>query len=67
MPADRRPFDLGPVRSSSLRRRKSRVKRQELGRTVPAGVSFQEWFDALPAILAGRDIKDLEICFLFRL
>ncbi len=59
MPADRRPFDLGPVRSSSLRRRKSRVQRQELGRTVPAGVSFQEWFDALPAILAGRDIKDL--------
>jgi hypothetical protein len=47
------------LRTYSLRKRKSTVRSRDLGGDVPAGSSFREWFDALPDILAGGDIKKL--------
>lgn len=47
------------LRTYSLRKRKSTVRSKDLGGAVPAGSSFREWFDALPDILAGGEIKKL--------
>ena len=47
------------LRTYSLRKRKSTVRSRDAGGNIPAGASFIDWFDALPDILAGRDVKDL--------
>lgn len=54
-----KPPDGHSIRPSSLRRRKSKVRASEQGRTVPAGCSFREWLDSLPRLLAGRDLAEL--------
>lgn len=46
-----------PLRTYSLGKRKSLVGHRDAGGVVPAGASFAEWFDSLPDILAGRDIR----------
>jgi len=48
-----------PLRTSSLKRRKSKVGAGDLGGSVPAGASFREWLDSLPEILAGKQIREL--------
>ena len=48
-----------PLTTYSLKKRRSKVRRRDVGRTVPAGSSFQEWLDALPGILAGKEVVDL--------
>lgn len=47
------------IRTTSLRKRRSKVESSSLGGNVPAGSSFREWFDSLPEILAGRQIREL--------
>ena len=53
------PIDLSRVAVTSLDERPSKVRRDDAGRTVSAGVSFLEWFDALPNILAGGSLHEL--------
>jgi hypothetical protein len=48
-----------PLRTTSLKKRGSKVLCADLARPVPAGASFAEWLDALPGILAGRDLRRL--------
>ena len=56
-PGRRRKKD--PLKTYSLRSRKSRVKGRDICRTVQAGASFAEWVQSLPGILAGRDVREL--------
>jgi hypothetical protein len=46
-------------RTTSLRRRASKVRRADLARPVPAGASFAAWLGALPGILAANDLRAL--------
>jgi hypothetical protein len=48
-----------PLRTTSLKKRGGKVRRGELARPVAAGATFAEWLDALPGILAGRDLRHL--------
>jgi hypothetical protein len=48
-----------PLRTTSLKKRASTVRRKDLARPVAAGATFAAWFDALPGILAGRDLREL--------
>jgi len=48
-----------PLRTTSLKKRAGKVRRRDLARPVGAGASFADWLDALPAILAGRDLREL--------
>jgi hypothetical protein len=48
-----------PLLTTSLKKRASKVRRGDLARPVAAGSSFADWLDALPGILAGRDLRDL--------
>lgn len=54
--ADREP---PPLRTTSLARRASLVRRDAFARPVRRGASFAAWIDALPGILAGRDLREL--------
>ena len=53
------PIDVSRVRAVSLKERPSKVSAADVGRTVSAGASFDEWFDALPDILAGAALREL--------
>lgn len=44
---------------SSLTERPSKVQRADSGRTVDSDASFRAWFDALPNILAGKELREL--------
>jgi hypothetical protein len=57
MPFDYEEFDLSRVRMYPLASRISKARAEDFGRPLAAGGSFSEWFQALPAILAGRDIR----------
>jgi len=48
-----------PLLTTSLKKRASKVRRGDLARPVKAGSSFADWLEALPGILAGRDLRDL--------
>ena len=53
------PIDLKRLKVTSLADRPSKVRTADAGRTVPRDASFREWFDALPDVLAGRDLRAL--------
>ena len=46
-------------RTTSLRRRASKVRHDDLARPVKAGASFAAWLDALPGVLAADDLRAL--------
>ena len=50
-------FDLSGVRTYPLASRQSKARAEDFARPSPKGSSFKEWFDALPAILAGEDLR----------
>jgi len=54
-----RPIDLSHLRVTSLEARPSKVDRSDLGRTVPADVTFATWLDSLPNVLAGKSLREL--------
>jgi hypothetical protein len=54
-----KPIELGRLRVNSLEDRPSKVRSADAGRTVGADASFRAWFDALPNILAGAELRDL--------
>jgi hypothetical protein len=57
MPFPYEEFDLAGVRTYPLSSRKSKARAEDFGRPVAAGSSFADWFDALPDILGGRDVR----------
>src|SRR5678816_439029 len=57
MPFSYEEFDLSGVRTYPLASRQSKARAEDFARPSPKGSSFKEWFDALPAILAGEDIR----------
>lgn len=54
-----RPIDATGLRTTSLDERPSKVAQSDSARSCAPGVSFAQWFDALPNILAGQGLRDL--------
>src|SRR5262245_42806479 len=52
-----KPFDLHGLRTYDLESRPSKVFREDLGRPLEPGASFEDWLDALPRQLAGNSIR----------
>jgi hypothetical protein len=57
MPFPYEEFDLSGVRTYPLASRRSKARSEDFARPVPAGVTFRQWFDALPAILGAQDLR----------
>ena len=54
-----RPVSLRDVRTYPLASRQSKVHVREFGKPLPANASLANFFDSLPAILAGNDLRDV--------
>lgn len=52
------PVDASRLRTTSLDARPSKVACEDAARPTGVGVSFAEWFDALPNILAGESLRE---------
>ena len=57
MPFRYEEFDLSGVHTYPLASRESKARAEDFGRPVRPGASFKDWFDSLPGILGGRDIR----------
>ncbi len=52
-------IDLRDIKTFSLFERKSKVNRKNFGKVFPRGGSFKDFWDCLPNILAGKDLKEI--------
>jgi hypothetical protein len=50
-------LDLSTVRTYSVRERQNKVEVETFGKVLPPGASFADFFDALPDILAGKELR----------
>ena len=50
-------FDLSDVRTYPLDSRASKARIEDFARPIAEGVTFKEWYDSLPRILGGRDVR----------
>jgi hypothetical protein len=50
-------FDLSGVHTYPLATRSSKARAEDFGRPVGPGATFKDWFDSLPQILGGHDIR----------
>lgn len=58
--ADRKaPLDPSGIRTVSLRERPSKVAEEEFAGSLSSGMSFQGWLEALPHILAAKDLREI--------
>ena len=57
MPFPYEEFNLSDVRTYPLASRRSKARVEDFGRPVGRGASFKTWFDSLPGILGGRDVR----------
>ena len=57
MPFPYEDFDLSGVRTYPLASRASKVRAEDFARPVERGATFKAWFDSLPAILGGQDLR----------
>jgi hypothetical protein len=57
MPFPYEEFDLSAVRTYPLSSRQSKARVQDFARPVEHGATFKSWFDSLPGILAGGDLR----------
>ena len=57
MPFEYEEFDLSGVRTYPLASRSSKARAEDFARPVPAEATFRTWFDSLPDILGGRDVR----------
>ena len=57
MPFPYEEFDLSGVRTYPLASRRSKAQASDFARPVERGASFKAWFDSLPRILAGEDLR----------
>src|SRR5262245_30848528 len=53
------PLDLSKLETYPLASRKSKVSAQQIGKPAGKSGSFREFWEGLPDILAGRDLRDL--------
>lgn len=51
-------LDFSALRFISRADRTHKVSRDALGQPTPAGCSFRQWLDALPAFLGARELRD---------
>ena len=57
MPFPYEEFDLSSVRTYPLSSRRSKARAEDFARPVERGGTFKAWFDSLPAILGGEDLR----------
>lgn len=57
MPLDYEEFDLSGIRTYPLASRASKANARDFARALKPGATFQEWFDALPAMLGAHDLR----------
>ena len=57
MPFPYEDFDLSGVRTYPLASRQSKARVEDFATPVERGATFKTWFDALPAILGGKDLR----------
>jgi hypothetical protein len=57
MPFPYEEFDLSGVRTYPLASRASKARVEDFARPVGRGGTFRAWFDSLPAILGGADLR----------
>ncbi|HEX8552712.1 MAG TPA: hypothetical protein VF681_14275 [Abditibacteriaceae bacterium] len=50
-------LDLSSVKTYSVRERENKVSTGEFAKVLPQGTSFGEFFDSLPDILAGQELR----------
>ncbi len=50
-------LDLSQVKTYSVRERENKVATSEFARTLEANASFSDFYDSLPDILAGRELR----------
>jgi hypothetical protein len=57
MPFPYEEFDLSGVHTYPLASRRSKARAEDFARPVERGATFKTWFDSLPAILGGEDLR----------
>jgi len=57
MPFPYDEFDLSGVQTYPLASRHSKARAEDFARPVAAGATFQTWFESLPDILGGADLR----------
>src|SRR3954462_1400908 len=57
MPFRYEEFDLSGVHTYPLASRSSKTRAEHFARSVSGTATFKEWFESLPDILGGRDIR----------
>lgn len=57
MPFPYEEFDLSGIRTYPLASRQSKARAEDFAKPVARGASFKGWFDSLPAILGGHDLR----------
>ncbi len=53
------PLDLSKLETYPLASRKSKVSARQIGKPAASGGSFRDFWEGLPDILAGRDLREL--------
>lgn len=53
------PLDLSKLETYPLASRKSKVSAEQIGKPAASGGSFREFWQGLPDILAGRELREL--------
>ena len=57
MPFPYEEFDLSGIRTYPLASRRSKARAEDFAKPVTSTATFKEWFDSLPGILAGSDLR----------
>jgi hypothetical protein len=52
-------IDIQRIKTFSIRKRKSKVLKEAFAGLMEPGASFKSFWDSLPSILAGKDLKEL--------
>lgn len=58
-PAKHQQLDLSAVKTYSVHERANKVATAEFGKPLPAGSSFLQFYNSLPGILAGGEMRDV--------
>jgi len=59
MPKDKFDIDLAKLKTYPIAKRKSKVKRQDFADIPSKGASFSDFYESLPSILAGNDLRNV--------
>lgn len=59
MPKDKFDIDLAKLKTYPISKRKSKVKRQDFADIPSKDASFSDFYESLPSILAGNDLRNV--------